>query len=360
MNSNDHNYELLARYLSGECSEEEIRYVREMMKKDNEIAELAQRLTVFRDTRKSVIQRILAKQSWSKLEKKIEMVESAGEPSFTGKSSHHLSNRRLLNRSILRQGNSLWLIKAAAVFLVAGLTALFTFMYIDANRDESLVDRQEIVTNKGQRSNIHLNDGSRILVNSSSRISYLPFSISDESRVIELSGEAYFDVAGEVRPFMVYVDDVIVKVLGTSFAIRSYEEENSIQVAVSSGKVSVGYLEKREGDEFFLEEGDMITISRDHSLSPVVERNMDMDRVLGWIDYRFEFDNVTLGHVAGELERIYGVAIELQDPEMHQRRITTRFEGESLHKVLGVITIALNLQYEINGDKVMLFERSDD
>ena len=352
MESSKINYEILARYVSGECSEVESDLVKRAMEKDSEFASLVKQFEVIKATRRAFLKQSLAEKAWGKLNQRIESAE------FLKRKTPEYQVPNMHFRSKFRKNRILWVFRAAAVLFVAGLTTLFTLMYVDANQKETS-DLQEVETTKGQRSNIHLNDGSRILMNSNSLVSYLPFTLDSDSRAIHMTGEAFFDVTRDERSFIVHVDGIVVQVHGTEFAVRSYQDED-IQVTVVNGIVSVKYEEHLDDRRVFLERGDMITIPRDNKSNPVVYRNVDLDKYVGWKDYRFTFDNVTLKEVARKLERVYGVEIVIQDPELQNRRISTRFEGESIQKVLSIIQIALNIEYTTDGARVHIYEVASD
>ncbi len=348
------NYETLARYLSGECSEEESNFVKRMMNEDPELATLVTQFEKIRATRRASLTQTSAENAWIRLDKRIESAELLKRNTPDKQVSHiHTLHRIKLNHKRL-----LWLLRAAAVLFVAGLTSLFIYMYMDADQNGEK-ELQEVVTKNGQRSKVHMIDGSRILVNSKSMITYRPFTPDDDSRTVHMSGEAIFEVASDNRTFYVHTDEVVIQALGTEFAVRSYQGEDT-RVSVMDGSAAVKYLDQPDESNVYLKKGDMVTMPRDNKTAPMVSRNVDLDLFVGWRDYRFTFNNATLQEVARELERVYGVEIEFLDPEMRNRRISTRFEGESIQKVLRIIQIALDIEYKSDGDKVHFYDKNPD
>lgn len=354
----DHNttlYNTIARYVSGEASREEVIEIKAKMKNEPEFAEMVGQFKHFKSVRRASIREMEVEKAWSRLEKKMEATQGAGDETLAVKP---MSALPLHDRTQWRNGRAVWIARFAAILMIAGLTFLFLFMNKDILGDNGL-ETQQVVTQPGQRSNIHLKDGSRILVNTSSMISYKPFHDNIPSRVITLSGEAYFDVAAEERPFYVHADDVVIQVLGTEFSVRSYQNED-IHIVVASGSVSVMYKGQADKTKFILEKGDKISMPRNQNGSPIVTRDIDLEKHLGWMHYRFYFDDATLADVANELERAYGVEIHFADPDMGNRRISTRFEGESIHKVLGILRLALNMDYETDGASIRFVEKQHD
>jgi len=118
----------------------------------------------------------------------------------------------------------------AAVFIVGGW---FTWNSFSSNMDWQNV---AVVDAKKE---MKLSDGSQVWVNQKSNFSY-PTEFSDEKRLVKLSGEAFFDITkNPKKPFIIESGDLEVKVLGTSFNVRNYENENFAQITVRSGKVQV-------------------------------------------------------------------------------------------------------------------------
>ena len=124
---------------------------------------------------------------------------------------------------------------AASVTLVIGLSYLAMNLFT-SNPDESdyFVEYIEKSNPSGQKSTVHLKDGSRIILNSNSKVKF-PVEFSDSERVIELEGEAYFEVAKDAsRPFRVKTANTMTTALGTTFNIDAFEEENDIKISLTS------------------------------------------------------------------------------------------------------------------------------
>jgi transmembrane sensor len=212
---------------------------------------------------------------------------------------------------------------------------------------------REIVTGPGQRAEVRLGDGSRVILGVDSRLRF-PVTLSAASRDLELIGQAYFDVRhDERRPFRVRAAGVITEDLGTEFVIRAYSGDSAVQVAVVSGQVAVS----RETDSASvrpttLVEGDLATLGRERAVS--VLHHVDVASYAAWTTGRIEFHQADLAEVARELKRWYGVNIRLVGPGLEQPRVTGSFRYEPLDQVLHLIAATLNLSVERTGDVVTL------
>jgi len=346
MNMEQSEYERLARYLSGDIPEKEAREIASRQARDPVFAETVRKFRLVWETREKRENPFTGRPPWEKLCKDIEIAESRVAHEVT-EGKPWKGKKRPKQRNI----GAYWLIRVAAMLLVGGLTGVFLVLFMGEQASEEGPAMQEVVTGKGQRSNIHLKDGSRIILNSVGRVSYAP-DFDDEKREVHLEGEAYFDIARDGRPFFVYADDAVIEILGTEFTVRSYPDED-ISVAVTGGSVKVRHREGFPDDAVYLEKGDVVYLPRAGEERLIVSRNVDLSRHTGWLTYHYSYSDTPLGEIARELERTYGVDIEFVDPELSLLRITADFEGDSIHEVLQVIQIVLEVRYEMTGRKIL-------
>ena len=246
-----------------------------------------------------------------------------------------------------------WMIRFAAVFLIAALTSVFTILYMAEPEQEEMKIFSEVVTERGQRATINLDDGSRIRLNSGSKLLY-PEEFDSEQRYVQLYGEAYFEIAGDERPFIVKADEAVIEILGTEFNVHAYEDREDIKVVVADGMVSVRSDRASYEHSASLGKGDMATLKRGSEGDVNVTQNVNLRRHLGWMQYRLNFDNIPLSQVASTLQRWYGVDIEFENDQLREKKLTADFEDASIHEVIRVIEIALNVEHEMKGRKITL------
>ncbi|MCC5907673.1 MAG: FecR domain-containing protein [Balneolaceae bacterium] len=246
-----------------------------------------------------------------------------------------------------------WMIRFAAVFLIAALTSLFTILYMVEPEQEEMKIFSEVVTERGQRATINLDDGSRIRLNSGSKLLY-PEEFDSEQRYVQLYGEAYFEIAGDERPFIVKADEAVIEILGTEFNVYAYEDREDIKVVVAEGMVSVRSDRASYEHSASLGKGDMATLKRGSEGDLNVTQNVNLRRHLGWMQYRLNFDNIPLSQVASTLQRWYGVDIEFENDQLRDKTLTADFEDATIHEVIRVIEIAINVEHEMKGRKITL------
>lgn len=223
-------------------------------------------------------------------------------------------------------------LKIAAV-LVVGLSIAFSAA--------QFIFQPEVITQitaKGEKKEIFLEDGSVIVLNSNSSITY-PEEF-ETTRNITLVGQAYFKVFRDVkRPFIVQTHDVKVRVLGTSFDINSYNHQNT-QVSVISGKVEVT---SPTGNKVQITKNQQTDLIKNSDLQISTENSEDK---IAWISNTIMLKNTKLSETVKIIENWYNVDITIEDPELNNLTISGKFKDEKLENVLE--SIAYLKQLKIN------------
>lgn len=207
---------------------------------------------------------------------------------------------------------------------------------------------------KGQKLSMVLPDGSRVYLNAESSITF-PERFEGESRTVELKGEAYFDVAkNEHKPFIVRAGQIAAIVVGTSFNINSFPEQDEISVSLVSGKVSVfpkSDFQDNAG-EVILTEGEKVTI--DKISSETVKSSFDAAVEVGWKDGLLVFEGDDYKQVMAKLERWFGVAFIANNKPLGHWEIKGRFDNLSLEEVLDNLKYTNKIDYRIDNKTVYL------
>ena len=202
----------------------------------------------------------------------------------------------------------------------------------------------------GQKSTIFLKDGSQIVLNSTSRLRY-PARFPAHERVIELHGEAFFDVAKDTdRPFRVLANDAEVIVYGTSFNVRSFADEKEIRIGLVEGKLAVKER-TNEADPVILFPGEGV-IYYPHRDEKIVKVDIDIEKLIAWKTGILLFEDEPIGEVLKTLERWYGV--EFITERKPEGIFTGTFKNQSLEAVLEGIAYSFSMDYTINGKYVRL------
>ncbi len=229
--------------------------------------------------------------------------------------------------------------RAAAILFIPLLvaSAILYFRQPDLNNQQKYA-MQEITTPLGVRSQITLPDGSNVWLNAESTIRFkVPFD--QTSREVSLIGEAFFDVQrNEKVPFLVKSGSVGIKVLGTKFNCKAYEEEYNLEVVLAEGKVSLNTNGGETAETLIMKPGDRVVF--DKISNQTTKTNGKVDKYIDWHNGKLVFDETPMPEVATQLGRWFGVEILINDPQIENYKLTTTFENESLHQILELIKLS--------------------
>lgn len=333
------NLKVIHRYLSGECTPREREKLEKWMEADPKNQEAVRFLRDIWEVKPLVD--LHAELDWERFEKRMEQRSGKGASE---------ADRRPVGSMSSYYGSS-WF-RVAALLLVSGLLALAGVLFTWNIEGES-VDRK-VVTQPGERSQIVLDDGSEIQMNVDSRL-VIPADYGEKVRSIELTGEAYFDIEPQERPFLVYTEKFVIRITGTEFNVRSYKEDGEKSVVVTEGSVSVEAGDGGHGEVAHLGQGDIARWSQATSEEGVLSiDHAQGGPYIGWLQNHLEFDATPLNEVVRELERWYNTDIRLSDPDLGSLRMTADFENESLYEVLEVLRVTLDLEYETDDREITI------
>lgn len=166
-----------------------------------------------------------------------------------------------------------------------------------------------------------LPDSTQVWLNANSSLEY-PDDLQDKKREVFLIGEAYFDVRhAEERPFIIHTGKVVTTVLGTAFNIKAYPFSKNVQVTVSKGKVQVSRNEQMIA---ILQKGQQIRVGE--ADTAIRRRSIDAEKVNFWQKGMLSYDDESIGEIIQDLEQVYNLDIQVNDPSLLQTRITTSFD----------------------------------
>lgn len=196
-----------------------------------------------------------------------------------------------------------------------------------------------IVTPKGEQYDFVLPDGSKVILNSMSKLSY-PVAFNDDIREVSLEGEAFLDVSKDSsRPFIVKTKYTKVKVLGTNFNVRAYANEKYNEITLVEGSVRIS----NDKDETVLVPGNQAVCSHSDKINV---NNVDVNIYTSWTHGVFEFNKMDLQKITNSLERWYNVEFCFADKTVVNKRFTGAFKkGTSIEAILEFIGETTNVKF---------------
>ncbi len=204
---------------------------------------------------------------------------------------------------------------------------------------------------------VTLPDQTKVTLNRYSSLTY-PDRFKGDRRVVQLLGEAYFEVEKDARhPFIVKAEPVEIEVLGTHFNVEAYPADSEVRTTLLEGSVAVSA--PAVSSRITLSPGESAIYDRaDKTLrEEKTERN---DTAAGWRDGHFHFDYLPLREIVRELSNAFQMEIRITDKDIKDFRIRAHFtQGESLDQILDLLQSASNFSYEKVNDTIVIHSKLD-
>lgn len=241
-------------------------------------------------------------QAWARLEPRLddpEVDHASNTPERNGQNGGGYQLKIIPIQAKRRTGR---LAAAVAAIVILSTIALYQVFSLRLDR--------VVITQAGEREEVLLPDGTKVLLNQTSILSY---SARFTQRKVSLEGEAFFEVARiPERPFSVSSGKVTTTVLGTAFNIRAYPQEATVEVAVQEGRVQVEVIEESENQTAAqLRPGEAIRYDKQAQVLEPTE--VEMENVMVWKSSSLSFEDEAFTTIASKLERYFNVEIELAE-----------------------------------------------
>lgn len=243
---------------------------------------------------------------------------------------------------------------AAMLALIASVS--FLIYHTAYNRTNALPSYHAA---NGQTTLIRLDDGSVVTLNSGSALRIIS-DFKQNTREVSLSGEAYFQVAKDPsRPFIVRTGTIKTRVLGTSFNVQAYKNEQELTVTVAEGKVRVDQdLSSNQASNLSpgITPGKQLIYNRAGKTAVVLPA--DAEHTGAWRKGIIYLDNESIPAIARKLERKFNIKIRIRGQINADCRYTLRIGDEKLDKVLEVLTLVSGVRYQFNQPNDLILNTS--
>lgn len=237
----------------------------------------------------------------------------------------------------------------AAGSIAAMIAVIFSLFRLYEGASSHNIHYECIETTYGERKDLSLPDGSMVTLNSCSRLRY-PTKFTQPTREVVLEGEAFFDVAKDSdRQFIVTAGHFHVKVLGTAFNIKSYDNDEIASVKVDRGKVQVEMPEAT----MRLSAKERVEVN---SLRGTIKKQQDLYETAGWRQGCLYFDGTPIQDVARELEREYNCSIIFQEGEEFNNLISGEHDNQSLESVLQSLEYISGIKYKKDNRRIFFYK----
>ncbi len=332
------NWDLLAKYLAGECTVEEKSLVENWLAADPLNEELFEYLKSVWETSGAESMQWDVDDAWQKVAARV------------GISSRGFMLRKSLPSSFAKKKSKRLSVKFISSLALIISLACFAYIYKISN-DQFQVSPSiykpalhEMITGKGQRARLKFSDGSEVILNSASKIKF-PNKFSGKKRMVYLDGEAYFKVVhNENFPFQVKISSGTIKDIGTEFNVKAWKQDGTVDVTVKEGKVAVLSENEKHNKIVYLSKGQSSKLTETGVFTQ--PESVNIERKLGWLKGNLYFENSTLNDVFKMIDRSYGFNCTIEDSALLSLHLTANFSEEPVKNIARIIALALNLDYK--------------
>ncbi|SDE33542.1 FecR family protein [Mucilaginibacter pineti] len=354
---------LIGKKLSGEASSEELRELEELLQQVEDQYPLALLEDIWKKTNQTPADEKL-ENKWKAFETKLDVfdkIETEAEPAAD------ITEPAKPKRGIIK------FIKIISLVVAASMAVVFIVF-----RDKNIPDgdkTSEITAPQNGISKVQLPDGSKVWLNSGSKLVYAA-SYGTDVRKVSLTGEALFDVVKDAQhPFIVTTPTISIKVLGTKFNVRAYTNDRTSEASLLRGKIELTILKNPE-KQIILKANDKLTINNEQpALNAAASSKNDINEDVPlialsrihqikqdtlpsealWIENKLAFDAEDFGSLAQKLERRYNVAISFKNEDLKKIRFTGRFQNESITKALKALQGTTYFHYKTNNNQILVY-----
>lgn len=200
---------------------------------------------------------------------------------------------------------------------------------------------------RGGKYKILLPDGTRIWLNAASTLEY-PTAFTGKRREVKLTGEGFFEVSHDKNhPFVVQINGMNVTVLGTSFNIMAYKEEEGIKTTVVTGLVGVSDYKQ----SVLVKPGQQALYT---NMQTLLVNQVDLEEITAWKEGLFKFNGTKLSAIMKQLSRWYNVDIDIKGNVPDQELYAIIQRDEDISHVLEILEKTSNLHFETSGRKIIV------
>jgi len=236
---------------------------------------------------------------------------------------------------------------AAGVVLLLGFSHMWVYNW---DRQAQQVQTVRLDCPYGVRSSVYLPDSTKVTLNGGSYITYPDRFIGDK-RQVSIEGEAFFEVTkNPAKPFVVQVNDLQVKVLGTTFNVEGYAEEEQVKVTLETGRVDIisprHRVEVSPGEQLIYKKGN----------KEMKKRAVETFLYSAWRENKFYFRSEELFRIVAQLMRHFNVKIEIASPALKRIRFSGEFvHHENIDEILNIITSDRRINYKREKEKIIIY-----
>ena len=281
------------------------------------------------------------------------------------------------NAAYLTTPNSLFSFKKMVIASI--VVILIASVWLLSKQPKQVLAQQkkdaigQVVTDKGSRTKMQLPDGSNVWLNAGSTLNYSK-NFDTDLREVYLSGEAFFDVVKNPKqPFIIHTSKMDVRVLGTQFNVKAYEQDKTFETSLIKGSVEV-FLKNDPNRKYVLKPNQKLVLQNElpgkintHTSKSTKElpniqlkelayvNGTDIDIETSWTKNILSFEDEAFSEVAKKMERWFDVIIEFKGKKWEEQFLSGSFENESLEQAMTALKFSTGFNFKIEGKKIIIY-----
>lgn len=364
----DHIWNLIAKKLAGEASEEELQELGKQLRSNPGLHYSMQTIVDLWQSNKHADNETAIDAYRMHIERMKSLQVDFRQPSRKDDELIHHQETKTRKR---------YFIAATLSFSFVACIMFFGFHFFQSDR--SLVQNHanhaektisEVSTKNGFKTNLILPDGTKVWLNAGSSLKY-DSAYGKSIREVALSGEAFFDVVkNKEKPFIIHTSKINIKVLGTEFNVRSYPTDKTTEASLIRGSIEVTFKDKPD-KKIILKPNEKIVVENERSLETagplhqnknekstntegIAIRNLTHEHKTGtiietsWVENKLIFQDESFDEIACQLERWYGVSIKFESGQLKENHLTGSFKNETVRQALDALKFTASFNYEID------------
>jgi transmembrane sensor len=376
----DYVWNLIAKKLSGECTQDEQRELESLLRKNPDLHYSMQTI--------------------------IDLWNSENEPDHEAARkafNHHVERMSKLNIDFStptdsdvetttltypdqNSGNNtkkrvLWMSLSFATIslIIFGIKTSSSNNNLSAQSNTGVRAVSEISTKNGSKTSLTLPDGTLVKLNAGSSITYNGKEYGNTIREVNLTGEAFFDVVkNPEKPFIIHTNKINIRVLGTAFNVKSYPGEKNSETSLIRGSLEVT-VKDRPAEKYILKPNEKLVVANEEILKvPVTVKKEEKKWVVqepivalkhltyqtkdstvietSWVENKLIFQDQNFKDLASQMERWYAVTISFKDAEQEEMRFTGVFQNETIQQALEALKLTNRFNYIISGTRITILK----
>lgn len=268
-----------------------------------------------------------------------------------------------------------WYWAAAATILVAVAGFMLLNSGNKARKDLLVKEENEISTRRGSKTRVQLPDGTVVMLNAGSKLTYHK-DFGKVLREVNLTGEGYFDVQKMDKPFIIHTSSINIRVLGTVFNVKAYPDDKNTVTSLIRGSIEVT-MKDRPNDKIILSPSEKLVVENNTVLKTTQQTIAGQEPEPGintlvainklkyspvdssvaeaeWINNKLVFRDESFEELASRMERWYDVDIEINDRSLNDLRLNGIFEKETINEALEALKISIPFKHQQTGNKIII------